>query len=528
MPFLQTRMLRSFPNPSRPTNLLPISVGALLSLASVMGWAQELSVAPSSEPKRDLLIVPRLSVIETFTSNVSLTNVGKRSEQITEVSPGIRITSDRGRIKGFLDYSLRQAIYAQGTLSRNSHNALNTFGTVEAVENLAYLDINGNIAQQAISAFGAQFPSNLNTNANFTESRTLRLSPYLRGKLSSVADYEARYSLATNRSDPSFGSNVTTNEGLLRIKGQIAFARLGWSLDANRQNTRYTSGRTTEADSLSGNLTYSINPQLNLSAVGGKEANNYTTLNKTSAFISGFGINWVPSETTKLSASRQNRSYGSSHNLFFEHRTARTAWRFNDSRAVSATPSQTGLENRGSVYDLLFAQAASAEPDPVLRAALVDEKLRVNGLNPNATVVSSFLTSALSLQRRQDLSFVLLGIRDTITFTANRSEGFRLDTIVGSVNDDLSNFGVVRQRGLSVSYAHRLTPETSLNVIGSAQKTADSQGRQDTTTKSMNVSVTTRVGTQSTAVLGARRVLFESLSAPYTESAITGTLNIQF
>ena len=519
-------MLRSIPVPIQPIYLARIGLIACLCLILVPGWAQEL-VAPPSESKRTIAIVPRLSVTETFTNNVSLSNVGK-SDQITEISPGIQISSDTGRVKGYFDYSLRQIIYAQNTSGRSLQNALNTFGTVEALDNQAYVDFSGNIGRQAISAFGAQSPGNSSTNPNFTESRTVRISPFLRGRLSTAADYEVRYSLTANRSASSLASDVTTNEGLLRISGQRSAARLGWSLDANRQNTRYSSGRTTEADTLRGNLTYSINPQLNLSAFGGKEANNYTTLNKSSSFISGFGFNWVPSETTKLSASRQNRSFGNSHNIFFEHRTARTAWRFNDSRDVSATPSQTGFQNRGSIYDLLFTQFASAEPDLALRAALVNDKLRVDGLNPNATVVSSFLTSALSLQRRQELSFVLLGIRDTVTFTVNRGEGYRLDTVVGGINDDLSNFGVVRQSGLSVSYAHRLTPEATLNVVGSAQKASDSQGLQNTSTKSLNVSVSTRVGTQSTATLGVRRVVFESSTAPYTESAVTGTLNVQF
>lgn len=520
-------MLRPVPYADRPMNSLLVGAGIFLSLVALRGLAQDV-VQVATEASRVVSIIPRLSVTETLTNNATLTNVGRQSEQITEISPGIQISSDKGRIKGFLDYSLRQVIYAQNTAGRNSQNALNTFGTVEALENWAYLDFSGNISQQAISAFGTQSAGNFSTNLNLTESRTFRFSPYLRGRLSSIADYEARYSLTTNRSEALLGSDVTANDGLIRIRGQSPSLRLGWSLDANRQNTRYKSGRATESDTLSGNLTYSINPQLNLSAFGGKEANNYTTLNKNSSFISGFGINWVPSETTKLSASRQNRSYGSSHNISFEHRTPRTAWRFNDSRDVSATPSQTGLASRGSIYDLLFSQLASSEPDPVLRAALVNDKLRVDGLNPNATVVSSFLTSALSLQRRQDLSFVLLGVRDTVTFNVNRSEGYRLDTTVGGITDDLSNFAAVRQRGLSVSYAHRLTPDTSMNVVASTQKASDSQGLQSTSTKGVNVSVTTRVGTQSTAILGVRRVVFESATAPYTESAVSGTLNVQF
>ena len=520
-------MPRRFLNLHGSMSFLPTGVGVFLAAASMSGFAQEV-ISPSSEVRRTLSIVPRLSVSETLTNNVSLTSVGRQSEQITEISPGIQIVSDGGRLKGFLDYSLRQVMYAQNSSGRSSRNALNTFGTFEAVDHWAYLDFSGNIAQQAISAFGAQSPSGLSSNSNLTESRSFRLSPYLRGKLSTFADYEARYSLNTSRSQSSLASDVTTNEAVVRLNGQTPSARLGWSMDASRQNTRFGAGRTTEADTLRGNLNYSVNPQLNLTFTGGREANNYTTINKNSSFISGFGLNWNPSETTKLAGSRQNRSFGSSHSVLFEHRTARTVWRFNDSKDVSASPNQTGFASLGSVYELYFSQFASVEPDPIRRAALVNNFLQVNGINPNATAVGSFLTSALSLQRRQDLSFALLGQRDTITFIANRSEGLRLDTVVGGVNDDLSNSAAVRQRGLSVNLAHRLTPETSLTVVASLQKATDAQGLQNTSTKSVNVNVATRVGTHSTAILGARRVVFESLSAPYTESAITGTLNIQF
>ncbi len=506
------------------------ALGALV-VVSGNGLAQDvtpLASEPATEPVRTISIVPRLSITETLTNNVFLNSNSKKSELISEISPGIRVSSDRGRVRGFLDYSLRNLIYAQNTSGSNSQNALSSFGTVEAVNNWAYVDFNGNISQQTISAFGAQSPSNLNLNSNRTESRTFRLSPYLRGRLSTFADYEARYSLGTNRNGSTLVSDVITNEALVKIRGQSTSASLGWSLDATRQSTRYTAGRKTDADTVTGNLAYSINPQLNLSISGGREANNYTTVNTKSFLTSGFGINWIPSDVTRLSASRQNRSFGSSHNISFEHRTGRTAWRFSDSKDVSATPSQSNSSGLGSLYDLVFSNFAAREPDPILRASQVNDFLLVNGLNPNASVASSFLTSALSLQRRQDLSFVLLGVRDTVTFSLNRSEGFRLDSIVGSVNDDLSNSTVVRLRGLSVSYAHRLTPETSLNVIASAQKSADSLGAQSNSTKSLNVSVSTRLGTQSTAVLGARRVVFESPTTPYTESAITGTLNVQF
>lgn len=472
-------------------------------------------------------MVPRLSVTETFTDNVSLRSAGKQSEQITDVSPGIRISSGSGRFRGFIDYSLHKTFYAQNSSSRGFQNALNAAGTFEAVDNWAFVEFSGNVSQQAISAFGPQSPGNASINSNLTETRLFRLSPYLRGQLSTFADYEARYTLTTNRSASGLASDVTTNVGLIRLSGTTPAARLGWGIDASRQKTDYNAGRSTEADTLKGTLTYTVFPQLNLSVSGGQEANNYTSVNKQSSFTSGVGVNWIPSENTRLSASRQSRSFGESHSVNFDYRTARTAWRFSDSKDISVTPRGNGLGGLGSTYDLYFSQFASIQPDPVLRAALVNSFLQANGINPNVSVVSGFLTSAASLQRRQDISFALLGVRDTVTFLANRSTGSRLDS-VAVANDDLANFASVRQNGISVSYAHRLTPDASLNVLASAQKASDGLGLQNTSTKSVNVTVSTRLTRQSTAVLGARRVVFDSQTAPYTESAITGALNVQF
>lgn len=506
--------------------LIPASIGLLFSVAAVGAFSQDTG-SQGAGPKRSFSVVPRLSVTETFTDNVSLTSTGRRAEQITDISPGLLISGDSGQVKVYFDYSLHETLYAKNSSGRRSQNVLNTSGTVVAVENWAYLDFGGNISQQAISAFGTQSPSNLSINPNVAETRSFRLSPYLRGRLSTFADYEARYSLTANRSASVQASDVTTGEAVVKLNGRSPSGSLGWAVDASRQNIDYSAGRSTQADRVNATLTYPVNPQLNFSVTGGQEANNFTTVDRKSSFTSGFGINWIPWDSTKLSAFRQNRSFGESHTISFEHRTPRTVWRFSDSKDISVTPSGNGLTGLGSTYDLYFSQFASIEPDPILRAALVNNFLQANAINPNTSVVSGFLTSAASLQRRQDISFALLGLRDTVTVIANRSEGSRLDS-VAVANDDLANSGSVRQNGISVSYAHRLTPDASLNVLASVQKATDGLGLQNTSTKSVNVSLSTRLTRQSTAVLSARRVVFGSTTSPYTESAITGALNVQF
>lgn len=490
-------------------------ITGLLLVASMAAWGQ-------------VTVTPRVTVSETITDNVRLDGSNPQSEQITEITPGIRINIAGTRLKTYFDLGLNQLIYAQGTSPnrRQVQNALNTFGTFEAVDNWFFVDFSGTVSQQAVSALGTQSAANNSVNANQAEVSNYRISPYVRGRLAHAADYEARYSRTTTRSDSATASDVDTADTSVKLSGNSAFRNLGWSTDASRQTISYSQGRTTESDRFNLGLTYTLTPQLNVTASAGRESSNFATLDNESTRTHSVGLNWRPSEMTRVSAMRNLRPFGNAHNVSVEHRSARTVWRFTDSRDVSSTPSQTGAGSIGTVYDLLFSQFASLEPDPIARAALVEAYMQTNGIAPAANVVSSFLSSALSLQRRQDLSFSLLGQRSNITLVASRTESNRLDNLATAV-DDLSTASLIRQQGFSINFSHRLTPDYSLGVLWSQQKTSGDNSTQGTRQRSANLNLTGRIGQRASAAVGLRRVVFDGL-APYTENALTGNLNVQF
>jgi uncharacterized protein (PEP-CTERM system associated) len=486
-----------------------------------------LILGASAAAQAQVTVVPRISLSETFTDNAGLADTDRKSEQITQVSPGIRIDVKGARVNSYFDYALTQSLYAQNTSSGRYQNSLTTFGTVEAVENKAFFDFSGSISQQSTSAFGTQSVNNSSVNANQTEVSTYRLSPYVRGELGSTANYEARYSRGITSTDSASAFNTTNSDATVRVAGGSAFRRLGWAADAGRQQSDFSGGRSTEVDRINLGLNYALTPQLNLSVTGGRESNNYLTLDKKSYSTNSVGATWTPSKLTKISASRGNRSFGDTHSFSLEHRTSRTVWRFFDSKDVSTTPSQSGVVSLGSIYDLLFQQFESIQPDPVARAQLVNSYLQANGLSANSVAIAGFLTSAVSLQRNQRLSFALLGARDTITFLASRVESSRLDALSLAL-DDLSTSSRVVQRGYSINYAHRLTPDYSLGVLLSQQNTQGDLALDDSTLRSISVNVTGRVGKKATATVGARHVISSGSSAPYVENAVTGNLNVQF
>jgi uncharacterized protein (PEP-CTERM system associated) len=238
-------------------------------------------------------------------------------------------------------------------------------------------------------------------------------------------------------------------------------------------------------------------------------------------------VDWTPTERTQLSVTSEQRFFGNSHSISFEHRTPRTVWKYTDSRDLSTGFDQLRLGSRGTAYDLYFTQFASIEPDPVARAALVSNFLRSNGIAPNTVVLGGSIASAALVQRRQDLSFAWAGLRDTLTVLASRSRGERADRVV-VVTDDFANGNIVRQRGVSVDLAHRLTPQASLKLTTSVQNSSGTADTRSSMLRSLLIGWSGRIGAHTIASLSGRHSSGGGSSKAYTESAMIATLSLQF
>lgn len=495
-------------------------------LASAGAWAQSAQ-APDAIVGRTLTIVPTFELTETLTDNSRLVSRGRQTDLITQISPGIRINSTGGRFKGFLDYTLTGLAYARDSGSNDIQNSLNARFNLEAVENWAFLDTSASISQQAISAYGTRSADSSAINANRTEVRSLNVSPYVKGHLADLAEYEARFTQSWSRSSESAASDYANSVAAIRVAGDSALRLLSWSADVTQQVIDYSEGRRTEDDRLRAILLIAVDPRLRLSLMGGRESNNYVSVDKEGRSTTGWGIEWTPTERTRFSAQRERRFFGSSHAYAFEHRMPRSVWAFSDTRDITTGLGQIAPGSLGTAYDLLFTQFASLQPDPTLRAKLVSDFLQTNGIQPSAQVFTASQASAATLQRQQALSFVLLGIRDTVTFTASRIEARRLDT-VSVVADDFANGNQVRQHGFSVGVAHRLTPLSALNFVAALDRTSGTTTAQASRLRSIVLGWTGRLGPRSTAALSARHSRFDGTSEPYSESAIVAAINLQF
>lgn len=492
---------------------------------------------------RAFVIKPRIKLGETWSDNIDIgrTQNSKTSGLITEISPGIHIDARTARLRAYLDYSLIGLYYTEPSGYSRTQNALNTFGTFEAISNWVYLDFSAVIAQQAISAFGTQTPTSSYRNANSTETGTYRLSPYMRGRLGSDVDYLLRYNWSTTQASANNVSDIDLSEWSGRLNGGTAFKNLRWSVDASQQTTEYSRGRKTEAERLYATATYQLLPQFRLSASGGQESNNYASADQVSHNTSGYGFDWNPTERTQFSVFKERRFFGDGHRINFNHRFPLSTITFSDTRDVSVLPNQFSTVGAGTVYDLLYQTYLTQwaqNPKYIGNPALLAQDAATNtllalaffGIPANAQQTSSFLTSRATVQRRQQLSLAIQGARNTLIFMINRNEN---ESILASqsVNDDYSmnNTTGIRQTGLSINLAHRLSEQSSLNVLASRQNSAASgNSTLRTSTTLYQANVISKLGPKTSASIGVRRTEFDSPFTPYTENAVLGSISVTY
>jgi uncharacterized protein (PEP-CTERM system associated) len=499
-----------------------------LILFSIQSGSQELSFNnDAGRASGGATLLPRVSVTEYYTDNYYRTSANKTSGWTTDISPGIHFNSSVGRFTGSVDYSLHQIIQSNDAGQNELQNALDLDGVVEALDKRVFVDLNGKISQRTISAFGAQSGVDSAINSNKTEVSSFRISPYAKGYLNRFADYEARYALSTTRAKSAQFANSTDESASFKLKGTAFTDRLHWTSLLSTERIEQGSSNTVKSDNFNNSLGYVVDPQFNVTATFGREYGNYVSSEGSYKTTTGLTVVWLPTERTTVSAEVENSLAGKTHKFNFEHRTSKTSWRVSDVKSVSFSNALSASSIQGNAYDLLFSQLATVEPDPVKRAALVNNLLLTNYGVLYESILSGYLTGGTSIQRTQDVSFSLLGVRDIVTVTAMQNSGQKL---LGSstVADDFSNASLINQRALTVSLTHRLNSEMTLSAQLTGQKNTSDNTNLVSNLKSISVDASAKLNLKTMVTLGVRRTIYSNVLTPYGVNSISGGLTMQF
>jgi uncharacterized protein (PEP-CTERM system associated) len=121
-----------------------------IHIAAALGWL----AANATAHAQGTTIVPTFSISESITDNSRLSSTDKQAEAITTISPGVRISSQGGRVQGSLDYSLNGLLYARESSRNAVQHALSAGFIAFVVDRNVTVDTRASISQQSVSAFG--------------------------------------------------------------------------------------------------------------------------------------------------------------------------------------------------------------------------------------------------------------------------------------------------------------------------------------------------------------------------------------
>ena len=460
---------------------------------------------PNVEAANGWRVVTDLTLVETYNNNTGLAAAGAEQDDfITTVSPGLRIEADTPRLRVSFDYRPSLLLYARNTQEDQLINQLGAFGALEVLEKFFFIEATGTITQTYISPLGAR-PSDLTTvTPNRTETQTYSLSPYVRGVFGLGYNYELRNRNIWTRTDTDALGNVSSTYWNGRVMSPIRL--FGWSLEGETSKIRqedFTLQPDRESRLVRGRLFYQPDYAWRFFVSAGQEENNYEVLREMkSSSIYGVGATWAPSARTTAEAQYEERFFGPSRLARLQHRTRQTAWNISYSLGTSNFQEELLRLQPGSTAALVDSIFASRIPDPVQRRAAVEQFFRATGTPSFLTGSLAFYTTQIMLEERLEASAAIIGLRNSIAFTAFASDSERIsEGLTGVVPDAFLLGERIQQTGFGVNASHRLGPFTSAGVSASriysrqAEPTPTFTTVNDSVTVSLNHSVSAKTTT---------------------------------
>lgn len=509
------------------------AIGAIF--VSTFNAAQSLPPeVPRTEPAAPVAgwrFTPEISVTESFSDNAALApSATAKKSWITEYTPGIRIEQRGVRSTVFLDYRLHHFRYIDDSRLDNSQRLLTSYATVEAIDRWLFVDASANITQQNRSAFSIAGATNASgPNGNRVETATNQISPYIRGRVADIAAYQLRVVGADIRSNDAALPHTKGRQWTGFIKNEHVTSGFGWSVDGNALSFRNEIVGKSYDERIRGLLSYEIDSQIHISAIGGRESSNFASGRNDRANTSGLGLEWSPSTRTQFAAVKEKRFFGDSHSISFSHRTALSAWKLSSTRDLTALSGQLTATGAGTTAGLLSDLLASAILDPVAREAAVRQKLEESGVSANSASSGGFATGRPFLIRSDEASVALRGVYNTVTLSFSRRDQRRLGPAIGGT-DSFSLSNDIRQQGVNLNWIYRMSPLSSVSLVATSLRSEGlSTPGLDANQRSLNLLFSTRIGLHTFATFGARHVQFDNLlNTSYRENAVLGSVSLRY
>jgi uncharacterized protein (PEP-CTERM system associated) len=459
-----------------------------------------------------------------YSTNLAAGSVAGQDGAIIAVAPGISVDSHGARLKGYLDYQLNTVTYPNHSEWNGNQNQLASSMTLEGIEKWFYVDAAANIFQRQRSLFGPVSTTGSNSATGQGDTKVGQVSPYIRGRLFGENDYQLKLTAIESQSQAAVVTTTRVQQLLGTIGNRATAGTLGWFSDVNatrlnndvighRENTRGRLG-----------LVFPITSQLHATASTGRENTDYASGVSQSVNTPGYGVEWAPDRHTQVAVVRERRFFGTGHSALFSYRTHAMIWRYSDVRDVTILPTLPANAYAGTIHDMMADLLAASNPDPNIRAQAVRE--RVNGLGSTASMAEGggASTSRLFIDRVQEASVAYLGVRDYTTLIFRRRQERLLSTVSSAIQDDFSLANDILERGVSISWVHRLSQTLDLGASSARLIREGLNGattlRQTQTT--YGVTLTARLNPKASAAFGGHRTLANGTGIGETHETMVG------
>lgn len=411
-------------------------------------------------------MTPSLKLAETYTDNVFLSPEGsRRSDWITQVTPGISVTANTPRLRLDAFYAPEIVYHAQTERQDKVFHRGNAVGTLELADELLFLEAGARVDQYDISLQGPLTTSNVNITGNRATAATGYVSPYLRRDIGSAARAEARFTYSAWESDedqPTLPDN-TARRVDLRLTNGPAYRLLTWDVAYGAEAIKYDTQQETTSEVLTANARRSITSTVGLLLQAGYERYDTGLPEAIEEPRYSAGLDWTPTPRTRLAATAGQRLGDETYSFEFRHRTRLTSWNVTYAEDVTTSREQffvPATQSTGGALDQMFR---AQFPDPVARQKAVQEFIARMGLPPNLGAPVNFFSDQLFLQKRWLASVGLHGVRNTLVAT-----GFwELRELLGGTAPSVGDFAAsesIRTSGGSLAWALRLTARSTWNL----------------------------------------------------------------
>lgn len=488
-----------------------------------------LVASPALAQQQTVRFAPFVRITETLTDNAGLRNDREaKSDWITQISPGVSLEARGARVNGSLSMSLNSNHYGNNTSADSTFMALNGTGKLMAWENRLYVDLTGSVSRMASSLFDPR-PADSVTGINQTQVSVFTISPYFTTRFGSTGSVRLRYTMGISDAGSSAMSRNNTQTWSFDASDPRMTGFLGWGFSF-MDRTSDSSGTSRELKQQTTRLTGMAQamPDLMLRLIAGAESNNYRATNQNSS-IYGFGVDWTPTPRTRLSATVEDRFFGTGHTITADHRSSQMTYRISYGKDASSTSGS--MLSALTLYDLLMLQYTSRFPDAAERDAFVRQLIATQtpGQADRIMAAQTVLTDATFLDERVQLGATYNGMRNSLSFMLFMSDRESLVDRNYTVGNDIRAGSTLRTTGVIASASHQLSALTSLSASFSTSRSRNEGSvSQSAQSRALIASLSTKLAPKTSGMLSARRNQGTASGGDYTENAVFGNLVFQF